>query len=106
MDRTGTSLQEPDAQRRFHGLPAIGGRELVQDVRDVIADRPAAEEERGGNLLVSLAPGDVVEHFRLAVGQDARVKKRRVAGAIEFQWWVDQCEPRQLAAGAFHAATP
>ena len=66
-------VQEPAAVGDGGGLAAAGHAELGQDVGDVDAGGPGADEQRLGDLGVRAAVGDQGEHLAFAGGQLVRV---------------------------------
>src|SRR5262245_25921204 len=62
-------LAEASLAAEDDGLGAIGGVELAEDVRDVIADGLGAEDQAAGDGLVVEALGDELEDVVLALGQ-------------------------------------
>lgn len=95
------NLNQTDTQCCSHGVPAIGDRKLVQDVRDVVAHGAAAEEEPVRNLLVCVAPGYVEEHFSLSMSQDALRQQRWMPLTIRTQGQCNHFKVPQLIIGAF-----
>jgi hypothetical protein len=52
-----------------HGLDAITQPELAEDAADVSLDRRFRQTERGGNLVITQADRDRLQHLELAVGE-------------------------------------
>src|SRR5204863_7759272 len=75
------------SEARFAGthdrLGSIGDAELVEDVRDVVADRLVADAEPGPDLGVRAALGDQLEDLVLAVGELRKRRGRRRPGRGE-----------------------
>ena len=78
-------------------LAAVVDVQFGEDVGDVVADGSFAEEELGGDLVVSTATSDQLEYLVFAVGELGK----RLAGCSAEAWWYAVDEVEESLRGAW-----
>jgi hypothetical protein len=66
---TRVAAADPCGSRDEASFGSVGDLELVEDSRDVVADRLLAEEQRRCDLRVGAALGEQLEYLDLAFGE-------------------------------------
>lgn len=99
------SLDEPDAEGSFHGFAAVTDRELGEDVRDMIADGLATDEEHVCDFFVGLTSCHVIEHLSFAGSQDALPEQRGIPRPLTVKWDVVEIEAVESIAGTIPSLT-